>query len=145
MSSLPSASPLIDRRRALRLLAAPLLPMALGACVTRQPVVEQAAIPVGPSAEYLAMYGEIDDGRYVVPATDISEVDERFLRQEVSYPSREQPGTAMLVSSDGKVRWIGDPWSPDLPIAIDKIAAIDPAVKARRQAEELQAKMSGNK
>lgn len=86
----------IDRRRALRLLAAPLLPMALGACVTRQPVVQQAAIPMGPSAEYVRMYSEIDDGQYVVPATDISEVDERFLRQEVAYPSREQPGTIVV-------------------------------------------------
>lgn len=86
----------IDRRHALRLLAAPLLPIALGACVPREQMVQHAALPMGPSAEYIAMYSEVDDGQFVVPATDLSEVDERFLRQEVNYPSNEQPGTIIV-------------------------------------------------
>lgn len=58
---------------------------------------------------------------------------------------RETQGVALLLSTDHKVRWIGSPWSPDLPVAIDKVGAVDPAVKARRAAEDLHSKTGGHK
>ncbi len=37
----------------------------------------------------MAMYEEMPDEAHPLPATDISEVNPRFLRQEVSYLTRE--------------------------------------------------------
>ncbi len=44
------------------------------------------------------------------------------------------PG-AMVVSSDGIIRWIGWSDGPDFKYAIETIVAVDPAVKARRAAD----------
>jgi hypothetical protein len=45
------------------------------------------------------------------------------------------PG-AMLVSSDGTVRWVGWIGTPDYKYALDQILATDPGVKARRAADQ---------
>jgi peroxiredoxin len=45
------------------------------------------------------------------------------------------PG-AMLVSTDGTIRWIGWIGGPDYKYALDQILATDPGVKARREADE---------
>jgi thiol-disulfide isomerase/thioredoxin len=45
------------------------------------------------------------------------------------------PG-AMLVSTDGTIRWIGWIGGPDYKYALDQILATDPGVKARRAADE---------
>ncbi|WP_343038500.1 L,D-transpeptidase [Microvirga arsenatis] len=42
------------------------------------------------------MYGPRPDERFPLPATDISEVDPKFLRQEVAYHGPEQPGTIIV-------------------------------------------------
>jgi thiol-disulfide isomerase/thioredoxin len=44
------------------------------------------------------------------------------------------PG-AIIVSSDGVVRWAGDPTSSDFRYAIDSVLANDPGVRARREAD----------
>lgn len=44
------------------------------------------------------------------------------------------PG-GMLVSSDGVIRWVGWTTRPDFQAAIDRVLAVDPGVKARREAE----------
>eukprot|EP01035_Chromulina_nebulosa_P004834 gene4834-6581_t len=74
------------------------MPFALAGCVTgpQQPYEVASSRGYGVSAEYLAMYGERPDEEFPLPATDISEVDPRFLRREVSYPTREQPGTIIV-------------------------------------------------
>lgn len=53
---------------------------------------------------------------------------------------RENFGVAMLLSTDHKVRWIGNPYNPDLNVAIEKVAAVDPGVQARRKAEAAKTK-----
>jgi len=74
--------------------AAVLLPMALAACVTTQAPPQQAVRRIDPA--YAAMYGPRPDEPHPLPATDISEVDPRFLRREVAYYGREEPGTIVV-------------------------------------------------
>jgi len=71
-----------------------LLPLALAACVTSPPPQQQAARRIDPA--YMAMYGARPDEAHPLPATDISEVDPRFLRREVAYYGREEPGTIVV-------------------------------------------------
>ena len=53
---------------------------------------------------------------------------------------REDSGFAVLLSTDMRIRWIGDPYNPDMRVAIDKLIAVDPGVKARRKAEDKRTK-----
>ena len=86
----PSLSSL---RKAIRFLTL-LLPVALAACVATQPPPQQAVRRIDPA--YAAMYGPRLDEPHPLPATDISEVDARFLRREVAYYGREEPGTVVV-------------------------------------------------
>lgn len=78
-------------RRAV-LIAAPAL---LSGCATRQAVDEG-----GPSrsvdAMHMAMYGAIEGEPFPVPAVDLLEIDPRFLRQIVAYPTQHPPGTVVV-------------------------------------------------
>ncbi|MGO4388767.1 L,D-transpeptidase [Microvirga sp. 2YAF29] len=69
-----------------------LVPVALAACVSTAP--QQATRYIDPT--YMAMYGARPDETHPLPATDISEVDPRFLRREVAYYGREEPGTIVV-------------------------------------------------
>jgi lipoprotein-anchoring transpeptidase ErfK/SrfK len=80
-------------RNTIRFLAL-ILPMGLAACVSTQPPPQQAVRRIDPA--YAAMYGPRLDERHPLPATDISEVDPRFLRREVAYYGREEPGTIVV-------------------------------------------------
>jgi lipoprotein-anchoring transpeptidase ErfK/SrfK len=71
-----------------------LVPMALAACVSTAPPPQQATRYIDPA--YMAMYGARPDEAHPLPATDISEVDPRFLRREVAYYGREEPGTIVV-------------------------------------------------
>lgn len=99
-----SASP-ADLGRMTRRSAALMMPMLLAACVgSRQEPFEVARAP-RISPEYLAMYGDMPDETFPLPATDISEVNPRFLRQEVAYPTREAPGT-IVVDTDNRFLYL---------------------------------------
>ena len=93
--------------RPLKRFAALLMPLLLAACVGARPQPFEVAHTPGfsVSAEYLAMYGERPDEQYPLPATDLSEVDPQFLRREVAYPTREQPGT-IIVDTDNKFLYL---------------------------------------
>jgi len=101
-SHLPSALARPTRR-----LTILMMPLALAACVSgpQQPYEVARAPGFSVSAEYLAMYGERPDEQFPLPATDISEVDPRFLRREVAYPTREQPGT-IIVDTDNRFLYL---------------------------------------
>jgi lipoprotein-anchoring transpeptidase ErfK/SrfK len=88
-----SAPSLFSLRSALRFFTL-LLPMALAACVSTQAPPQQAVRRIDPA--YAAMYGPRPDEAHPLPATDISEVDPRFLRREVAYYGREEPGTIVV-------------------------------------------------
>lgn len=102
VASLPASLARPSRRATLLM-----MPFALAGCVTgpQQPYEVASSRGYGVSAEYLAMYGERPDEEFPLPATDISEVDPRFLRREVSYPTREQPGT-IIVDTDNKFLYL---------------------------------------
>ena len=70
------------------------LPLALAACVSSSSPPQQAIRHIDPA--YMAMYGARPDEAHPLPATDISEVDPRFLRREVAYYGREEPGTIVV-------------------------------------------------
>ncbi|GAU80839.1 L,D-transpeptidase [Bosea sp. BIWAKO-01] len=84
------------RHRLFKRMMVLLLPLSLAACVGARQQALEAARPAGPSAAALAMYGEMPDEKFPLPETDIAEVDPRFLRQEVAYPTSERPGTIVV-------------------------------------------------
>jgi len=45
---------------------------------------------------FAAMYGPMPNERFPLPAIDLSEVDPRFLRQDVAYSTREPVGTLVV-------------------------------------------------
>jgi len=84
MFAVPVPSP--SSLRTILRFATLLLPMALAACVSTQGPPQQAVRRIDPA--YVAMYGPRPDEPYPLPATDITEVDPRFLRREVAYYGR---------------------------------------------------------
>lgn len=54
--------------------------------------------------------------------------------------SREEQGIAVILSTDDRIRWIGGTYEPELRLALDKLIAVDPAVQARRKAQDAKAK-----
>ncbi|TCN30860.1 L,D-transpeptidase [Sinorhizobium americanum] len=66
---------------------------ALAGCATSS---AQPPRPRGPDPYFTAMYGPHPDEAFPLPATDISKVDPRFLRQQVPYPTYEPPGTIVV-------------------------------------------------
>jgi lipoprotein-anchoring transpeptidase ErfK/SrfK len=69
-------------------------PAILSGCGTRQKV-DETSVP-NIDVAHMAMYAALDGEPYPVPAVDISEMDPRFLRQAVPYPTRQQPGTVVV-------------------------------------------------
>lgn len=74
--------------------------IALTAC-TAHNVAPDVATPRAIPAHFLAMYAAEDAERFPIPAADISEMDERFLRSVVPYTTSEQPGT-IVVDTDAR-------------------------------------------
>ena len=68
----------------------------LSGCVLRPEttVIEQAAPQIDPS--YLQMYAALDDEPFPVQDVDLTQVDPRFWRREVSYSTAERPGTVVV-------------------------------------------------
>lgn len=69
-------------------------PLALGlaGCATGG----RTALAPAPDPEYVAMYAAHPDERFPLPATDISKIDPRWLRQQVAYDTPERPGTLVV-------------------------------------------------
>ncbi|MBV6659054.1 MAG: L,D-transpeptidase [Devosiaceae bacterium] len=53
------------------------------------------AEPVIPSP-YLMMYGPLPDEQFPVPAVDLTQVPEQYLRRQVDYPTTERVGTVVV-------------------------------------------------
>jgi lipoprotein-anchoring transpeptidase ErfK/SrfK len=70
------------------------LPLALAGCVTRR----EPSVPVagGGYGYYASIYGPILDEPFPVPPVDLSQIDPQFYRQEVSFRTREKPGTVIV-------------------------------------------------
>lgn len=91
-----AAAALAFSRRAFLLSGA----FALAGCAGRSNA-PSAGLPLsGVTAEQIAMYGPQRDGAVELPGIDLSEIDPRFLRQEVAYAGREQPGTIVVNTAE---------------------------------------------
>ncbi|MGO4574233.1 L,D-transpeptidase [Microvirga sp. 2TAF3] len=66
----------------------------MAGCVSVQEPPQQVTRAVDPT--YVAMYGSQPEEQFPLPATDISEVDPKFLRREVAYSGTEEPGTIVV-------------------------------------------------
>jgi lipoprotein-anchoring transpeptidase ErfK/SrfK len=75
-------------------IAALLAPAVLAGCVSTAQSPQQHIAQ--PNPVFAAMYGPRPDEKFSLPATDLTGVDTRLLRQEVDYPTREQPGTIVV-------------------------------------------------
>lgn len=76
-------------RRALLLSGA----FMLSGCVTGR---DAPVSPTGFGSEVASIYGPKTDGDVQLPAIELSEIDPRFLRREVSYDGPERPGTIVV-------------------------------------------------
>ena len=76
-------------------IAALLVPVFLAGCVSTAQNPPQGQI-ARPDPIFAAMYGPRPDEKFDLPATDITGIDTELLRQEVAYPTREQPGTIVV-------------------------------------------------
>ncbi len=82
--------------RLARLAALLFLPLCLAGCVSNTMSSVSETAPKGPDPYYVAMYGPLPNERFPLPATDISRVEERFLRQQVDYVTPERAGTIVI-------------------------------------------------
>jgi len=99
-SSAPSSSLL---QNALRL-GVLVISLVMAGCVSTSQAPQQNLRPrIDPT--YAAMYGPRPDEPFPLPATDISEVDPKFLRREVAYYGREEPGT-IVVDTDARYLYL---------------------------------------
>jgi len=87
-----------SRRRFLTMASA-FVPVGLAGCISTPQQPYEVRAPMHQNAAFLSMYDERPDELHPLPATDISEVDQRFLRQEVSYRTSEAPGTIVVDTS----------------------------------------------
>lgn len=89
-------SKFLNRRQFLAGTAA-LSGLAVAGCVSTVPrqtsLVPQADL--GPSI-YSMMYGPLLEERFPIPAVDLSQVDERYLRRQVDYNTSENVGTVIV-------------------------------------------------
>jgi hypothetical protein len=60
-----------------------------------------------------AMYGEVRDNDFTLPAIPVSRVDPEYMRQEVSYPSNEKPGTIVVDTKTKHLYLIEAGWQGD--------------------------------
>lgn len=73
------------------------LPLTLAACASAgrsAPPAVQAVNAVDPF--YASMYGAIHDEPFPVPAIDVTQVEQRFLRQEVEFAGPESAGDIVV-------------------------------------------------
>jgi lipoprotein-anchoring transpeptidase ErfK/SrfK len=67
----------------------------LAGCVAQEkPEIASVASPANPS--HREMYAAIEGEPFPVPAIDLSKVNRKFLRSEVSYTTAEHPGTIVV-------------------------------------------------
>jgi lipoprotein-anchoring transpeptidase ErfK/SrfK len=102
MSANTPATSFSPLRKALRL-GVLAFALAVAGCVSNQAPQQNLTRLIDPA--YVAMYGPRPDEPFPLPATDISEVDPRFLRREVAYNGREEPGT-IVVDTDARYLYL---------------------------------------
>jgi lipoprotein-anchoring transpeptidase ErfK/SrfK len=82
---------------------------SLAACASSNPnpAINAAAVAPPPSPahpamadavepNYSAVYAEVKDGDFTVPAVNLAQVDPAFLRKNIAYETKEAPGTIVI-------------------------------------------------
>jgi lipoprotein-anchoring transpeptidase ErfK/SrfK len=77
--------------------ALPLFAAGCQTAVTAAPEAPPPAPTVSPA--YLAMYAALPEEQFPIPAIDVSQVDPKFLRQQVRYETTEKVGTLVVDTS----------------------------------------------
>ena len=82
----------------LRLALSVPVPFISAACSSISQTVADSAQAAGsePKSGYAKMYGQVVDNDTVIPAVDVSKIDERYLRQIVDYKTDEPVGTIIV-------------------------------------------------
>jgi lipoprotein-anchoring transpeptidase ErfK/SrfK len=80
---------------AFRVFALLFVPFLLAGCMSSGGMLQQP-VKKGPDPFYVAMYGPLPNEQFPMPATDITNVDPQFLRQQVRYDTYERPGTIVV-------------------------------------------------
>lgn len=77
--------------------------LALSGCMAtgapQAPLAPQAPVRVAPSP-FVAMYGPLPNEQFPIPAVDLSQVPEQYLRRQVDYPTNENVGTVVVDTRD---------------------------------------------
>jgi lipoprotein-anchoring transpeptidase ErfK/SrfK len=60
------------------------------------PQDDAAPVDTAVRRQYAAVYAPVNGERFAIPAVNLSELDPRYLRKVVYYPTREQPGTIVI-------------------------------------------------
>ncbi|MBO6719113.1 MAG: L,D-transpeptidase [Rhizobiaceae bacterium] len=71
----------------------------LAACTTRRDPPPEPPAPPPATPHYAAMYGQMTDGGFVIPAVPIEKLNSRYYRQEVRDPTGQAPGTVVVDTS----------------------------------------------
>jgi lipoprotein-anchoring transpeptidase ErfK/SrfK len=89
------------RRRLLGAAGAGAATLIMGGCATSRVQTSSVTPPPPPAAPegYRAMYAEMVDDGFVVPAIPIERVNQEFYRQVVPDPTGERPGTVVVDTS----------------------------------------------
>ncbi len=66
------------------------------AATVNTPPVSSPARSSAPGPHAIAMYQAIPDERFPIPAVDVTQIDPRYLRQQVAYSSPEPVGTIVV-------------------------------------------------
>jgi hypothetical protein len=69
-------------------------PMSPGGVNERNQAAPQPDANLG--RQYTAIYGQIDNEPFPIRAVKLSDIDPAFLRQQVNYPPRAEPGTIVV-------------------------------------------------
>jgi len=94
------SSTILTRRGLLGAAGASAATLLLGGCATSTRVRTDSPIPQPTALDgYRAMYAEVVDEGFVVPAVPIERVDRQFYRQVVPDPTGERPGTVVVDTS----------------------------------------------
>ncbi|MGF0536911.1 L,D-transpeptidase family protein [Agrobacterium sp. ES01] len=72
------------------------------------PIAARPGFPDGGSAELDAMYGQVVDNGYVIPAIPYKRINPRFYRQRVIDPTGEAPGT-IVVDTPSRFLYLVEP------------------------------------
>lgn len=60
------------------------------------PPVDHSAVAESAPPKYGAIYAEVKDGQFIIPAVKLKQIDQAFLRKSVAYATKEAAGTIVV-------------------------------------------------